>query len=124
MRDFASNIAPRVGIAPADHAATVVGTSVDLRNISGAAWVVATGAITGAGAFGAGFQESDDNSTFTFVPAAFVTTTAPTTLAANSVYELGYTGHKRYVRPALSKTGGTSIFASVVAVVKPERLPV
>lgn len=123
MRDIASDFAPRVGIGPADHAATVNGAAVDLRGIKGAFWTVATGAITGAGAFSAGLQESDDNVTFTDVPAAFVTSTAPATLAAASVYELGYLGHRRWVRPRLVRASGTSIFASVTASVKPERLP-
>ena len=109
MRDLVSNVSPVAAIAPAVQAAAADGAAVDLAGFDSVAFFVSTGAIVGAGDFGVKVQEGDDGATFADAAAGVVTSTAPATLAAASVYKLGYVGAKRYVRLSLTKAGGTSI---------------
>lgn len=118
MRDLYSNIAAVPALAPAVQAAAINGAAVDLKGADRAAIVVNTGAIVGAGDFGAVLQESDTTTSgdFADVAADLVDSDAPATLAASSSYRLGYRGHKRYIRVAVTKAGGTSIAAGAVAI--------
>lgn len=124
MRDLYSNLAAAVALVPAVQAAAVDGAAVDVRRASGVVFTVATGAIVGAGDFGAKLQESNDGVTFTDVAAKWVQSNAPATLAANSVYRLGYVGKCAYARVSLTKAGGTSIAAGAVAAIRPMDRPV
>jgi hypothetical protein len=118
MRSLQPNIDAVQLVAPAVHSGNNTATAVDLQGFESACLVVNTGAIVGAGAFGIKLQESDETAggTFTDVAAAHLTGTVPATLEANSVYRLGYIGHRRYVRSVLTKTGGTSIALGAVLV--------
>lgn len=117
MRDLYSSIKTALALAPAVQSATVNGVAVDLKGSGRVAIVVATGAIDGAGVFGAKLQESDaSGSGFADVTAELVDSNAPAALAAASTYRLGYRGHKRYVRLVLTRASGTSIAAGAVAV--------
>lgn len=117
MRDLFHNIGARAVIAPAVQSAAADGAAIDLLGFNSVAFVVSTGAIVGSGDFGVKVQESDEaGSGFADAPAGSVQTNAPATLAAGSVYRLGYIGDKRYVRLALTKAGGTSIAAGAVAI--------
>ena len=118
MRDLYSNIGAALAIVPAVKAAAETGAAIDLKGFGRVAFIVNTGAIVGDGDFGVKVQESDTDQTgdFTDAAAAVVDTNAPATLAASAAYRLGYRGHKRYVRLALTKAGGTSIAAGAVAV--------
>ena len=118
MRDLYSNIDVRPAINPAVQSAAADGTAIDLLGFNRVAFSVNTGAIVSSGDFGIKLQESDTTTggDFTDVDADFVDTNAPATLAATSAYKLGYRGHKRYVRLALTKAGGTSIALGAVAV--------
>lgn len=118
MRDLYSNIGAELALAPADHAAAAQGPAIALKGCNRIAFVVNTGAITGAGDFGVKLQESDTTTPgdFTDAAASVVDSNAPATLAATAAYKLGYRGFKPYVRFALTKAGGTSIFAGAVAV--------
>lgn len=118
MRDLFSNIAAKLALAPAVQAAAVQGPAIDTLGFDSLAFTVNTGAIVGAGDFGVKVQESDTTTGGDFTDAAtdVVDTNAPATLAANSTYKLGYTGHKRYARLAMTKAGGTSIAAGGSAV--------
>lgn len=118
MRDLASNIGAVLALAPAVQAAAVNGLAIDLQGFESVAFVVNTGAISGDGDFGVKLQESDTDQSadFTDVAAAQVDTNAPATLAASSSFKLGYRGHKRFVRLAVTKAGGTNIAAGAVAI--------
>lgn len=125
-RDLYSNIGAVQAIAPAVQAAAADGAAIDMKGFSSLAFVLSTGAIVGSGDFGAKLQESDQSgSGFADVPADFVQTNAPATLAASSAYRVGYLGNKRYVRLVLTKAGGTSIAAGAVAILgDPDSRPV
>ncbi len=118
MRDLFHNIAAVPALAPAVQSAATTGAAIDLKGANRVAILVNTGAIVSSGDFGVKLQESDTTTSgdFTDVAAAQVDTDAPATLAANASYRLGYRGFKRYVRLAVTKTGGTSIAAGAVAV--------
>ncbi|MBL4928783.1 hypothetical protein [Fuscibacter oryzae] len=119
MRDNYSNLAARLALAPAVQAAAIQGPAIDLLNVNRAAFVINTGAIVGAGDFGATLQESTDGSTgWADVAAASLKTNAPATLAANASYKIGYFGYKRYVRLSLTKAGGTSLAAGASVVLE------
>ncbi len=123
MRDLASNIGARLGLAPAVATAAATGPAIDTRGFGSVAFVVSTGAIVGSGDFGVKLQESDTDQAgdFTDAAAAAVKSDAPATLAASAAYRLGYTGHKRFVRLALTRVGGTSIAVGAVAVLSDAR---
>jgi hypothetical protein len=118
MRDLFSNIGVLQALAPAVKTASGDGAAIDLLGFNRVAFIVNTGAVAGDGDFGVKVQESDTATSgdFTDAPADLVDTNAPATLAATSAYKLGYRGHKRFVRLALTKAGGTSIAAGAVAV--------
>ena len=116
MRDLASNIGVRPALAPAVQAAATNGTSIDRKGFEKVTFIVNTGAIAGDGEFSFKVQESDDNSTWADAPAKYLIGEAPAELEANSAYKIGYWGHKRYQRLALTKAGGTSIALGAVAV--------
>ena len=118
MRDLYSNIGAVQALAPAVATAAANGAAIDLKGYNSVAFVVNTGAVVGDGDFGVKIQHSNTttNGDFVDAPADQVDTNAPATLAANSAYRLGYLGHKRYVRIALTKEGGTSVAAGAVAV--------
>lgn len=118
MRDLYSNIRTVLALPAAVQAAAASGAVIDLLGVGRMAFAVSTGAIAGAGDFGVKVQESDTTTSgdFADAPAAVVDSDAPATLAADSAYRLGYRGHKRYVRLALTKAGGTSLAAGAVAV--------
>ncbi len=116
MRDLYSNIGVRLALKPAVASAAANGESVDLHGFNRVSLAVNTGAIAGDGDFGIKLQESDSGSSnWTDVAADQVDTNAPTTLEADSAYKLGYRGFKRFIRPVLTKAGGTSIAIGAVA---------
>lgn len=116
MRDIASNIGAVAALAPAVQSAAASGAAIDTLGFGSVAFIVNTGVIAGDGDFGVKVQESDTDQSGDFTDATAVDTTAPATLAASSAYKLGYRGHKRFVRLALTKAGGTSIAAGAVAI--------
>jgi hypothetical protein len=118
MRDLASNIGAVAALAPAVQSAAASGAAIDTQGFGSVAFLLSTGAIVSDGDFGVKVQESDTDVSgdFTDADAGVVDTTAPETLAATSVYKLGYRGFKRYVRLALTKAGGTSIAAGAIAI--------
>ena len=116
MQDLVNNIGAVTSIAPAVLAATTNGSGVDLLPCNSVAFVITTGAIVGSAVMVPKLQESDDNSTFTDVAASDLQGTFPAALAASSTIKVGYKGFKRYVRPVLTLSSGTSIAAAVVAI--------
>lgn len=127
MRDLAHNIGAVLALAPAVQSAAIEGPAIDTKGFSSIAIAVNAGAIVGSGDFGAKLQELDTTTSgdFTDVAADFVDSNAPATLAASSTFKLGYRGHKRYVRLAVTKAGGTSVALGAVAVLgRPHNAPV
>lgn len=118
MRDLASNLSVVATLVPATQAATLKGTAVDLRGFDSAALVINTGAIVSAGLYVISLQESDTTTDgdFTDVAAGSMVGALPASLAASTVYKVGYIGAKRYVRAVITKTSGTSIDAGAVIV--------
>lgn len=125
-RDLYSNVGLKTAILPAVKSAAGDGITVDTKGYQSLTFVITTGAITSAGDFGVAVQESDaSDSGFAAAGADFVDGNAPATLAADSVYKVGYRGNKRYARLQLTKAGGTSIALGAVAVLgHPEVSPV
>lgn len=124
MRDLYSNISALPALPSASRSAADTGASIDLLGARRVVFVVNTGTVTGDGDFGVTIQESDDGATgWTAAPEEHVQTDAPATLAATSVYRLGYLGWKRHVRLSLTKAGGTSVQIGAVAVLSPLTRP-
>lgn len=116
MRDLVNNIGIVTVIAPAVLAATNTPAGIDLNGFGSAALVITTGAIVGSAVMVAKMQESDDNATFTDVAAADLQGAFPASLAAASTLKIGYRGNKRYIRPVLTLSSGTSIAASAIVI--------
>lgn len=117
MRDLASNIKVVTALSPAVQAATVNGVAVDTLGHGSCAFVLNTGAIVGAGDFGAKLQESDaSGSGYTDVAAADLVGSFVATAVADAAAKVSYIGFKRYVRLVLTKAGGTSIAAGAIAI--------
>lgn len=118
MRDLANNIGVVQAVAPAVLTATNTSAAIDLLGFNSAAVIINTGAIAGSGNFTPKLQESDTTTSgdFTDVVAADLVGEFPAALAAASVYKVGYTGNKRYLRTVLTLNSGTSIAASAVIV--------
>ena len=113
MRDLASNIGAVAALAPAVQSAAASGAAIDTLGFGSVAFILSTGAIAGDGDFGVKVQESDTDVSGDFTDATAVDD-APA--PRRQPYKLGYRGHKRFVRLALTKAGGTSIAAGAVAI--------
>jgi hypothetical protein len=119
MRDLYHHFGAAQALAPAVQAAAINGAAISLAGFNSALIVLNTGAIVGAGDFGAKLQESDEaGSGYTDVAADDQLGAFPATLAASTAYRVGYIGskRKRFIRIVLTKAGGTSIAAGAVAV--------
>ncbi|WP_426036493.1 hypothetical protein [Brevundimonas sp. DC300-4] len=116
MKDLHSNISPVVSLIPAAIAATANGAAIDLQGFDSAEFIVNTGAIAAAGDYTVKVQHSSTTTSgdFTDCAAADLLGALPASLAADTVYRVGYKGGKRYVRHAITKNSGTSIIAGIV----------
>lgn len=117
--DLKSNISPALALAPEVLSATKSDAPVvDLRGADSATFVIVTGAIAGAGDFTPSIRHGDaaDLSGDAAATADELIGALPASLAASSVYHVGYRGNKRYVRLVLTKNGGTSIAAGATVV--------
>lgn len=128
-RDQYSQQAIRTTIPPQSvpsNAGAKVGASVDMAGMKSCLFLISTGVFTaGTESLTPKLQESDNNTTWTDVPAAYVQSDAPNVLAASFSYRLGYIGGKRYVRPAVVVGAvGTAAMLAAVAVVEPLVRPV
>lgn len=116
-KDLYSNFAAVQAVASGLKSDAVDGVAIDLKGFYSALFVVNTGPVTGDGDFSFKVQESDEaGSGFADADADDVIGTAPATMAATSAYKLGYRGSKRFIRLAVTKTGGTSIQLGAVAI--------
>ena len=119
MRDMYSNIKTVQALAPAVQTTTINGASIDTKGSKSLAFAINAGAIAGSGVFALTVEESDDASTWTAAAAEAVQGALPTSMAANTVYRVGYIGFARYARIVLTKASGTSIASGAVAILEP-----
>ena len=115
MRELYNDVGLVQSLIPAVLAATATGAAIDLAGFNSATVLINTGAIVSAGDFTAKLQESDTTTggDFTDVAAGDLVGTFPASLAADTLYKVGYTGTKRYVRTITTKNSGTSIIAGI-----------
>jgi hypothetical protein len=94
----------------------VNGESIDLQGADSVLFAVTVGAINGGNDDSVvTIEDSADNSTFADVADADILGTEPT-LAANTAYQFGYIGAKRYVRAKFGIGTETNAAVSVVGV--------
>ncbi|MEU9654200.1 hypothetical protein AB0E00_35630 [Streptomyces sp. NPDC048110] len=106
--DIKNHLDPQPSLAPAARTASANGTGVDLANFDAAMVLIDVGTWTD-GAHTFEVQDSDDNAAFTAVDAAYLDGAEPVVDAAADdaqVYTVGYHGIKRYLRVAVTVTGG------------------
>jgi hypothetical protein len=108
-RDLAPSLEVAESIRPAVHSASVNGETVDLRGSNSAAVVFAVGAVVGAGNVTPKLQDSADGSSWSDVPADKLSAAFPSPLVQNSVFIVGYRGHRRYLRAVGTLNSGTSV---------------
>ncbi|NBZ87904.1 hypothetical protein [Stagnihabitans tardus] len=124
-RDQYSQQAVRTSVVPQAIAAAKAGTAVDLAGAKSCLILASTGAFAGAEVISVKLQEADaSGGPWSDVPAAYVQSDAPASLAASFSYRLGYLGGKRFVRPMFVWTSGTSAQVAALAVVEPLVRPV
>jgi hypothetical protein len=118
MKDTYSDIGPVATLVPATQSATLKGSTVDLQGFNSATMIVSTGAIVSSGLYVMSLQESDTTTDGDFADVADgdMLGSLPASLAASTVYKVGYKGAKRYIRGVITKTSGTSIDAGAVIV--------
>ncbi|MBN9242437.1 MAG: hypothetical protein J0I98_06555 [Mesorhizobium sp.] len=116
MKDGISGIGLVASLVPAVVSATTKGSNADLQGYNSATLIINTGAIAGDGLYVMSMQESDTTTDgdFTDVDDDDMLGAFPASLAASSVYKIGYKGTKRYIRAVITKTSGTSIAAGAV----------
>jgi hypothetical protein len=118
-REQASELKVLQSIVPAVYSATKDdGTIIDTRGADAATVIVNWGAIVSAGDFAASIEEGDESdlSDGATAAAADLVGSFAATAVASSVEKVGYKGSKRYIRPVLTKAGGTSIAAAASVV--------
>lgn len=115
MRELYNDIGLVSATIPAVLSATTTSAAIDLAGFDSATVLINTGAIASAGDFTAKLQESDTTTSgdFTDVAAGNLVGSFPASLAADSLYKVGYSGTKRYVRTVATKNSGTSIIAGI-----------
>lgn len=122
----ASTIVPAGG-----RTAATTGTAVDRMVGEGgfrsALFVVATGAMTD-GTHTVEVQDSPDGTTWTAVADEFLQGAEPAIGAADDskVFEIGYTGHQRYLRANVAVSGAPvtgGIYSAVVLLGWPRKMP-
>lgn len=117
-RDGTSCVEVVESLRPAVHTDTN-GQAVDLRGCDSAMIACTTGAIGGTADADTliKIEESDaSGSGYAAVDAGDVIGTQPTTLTANTIYQLAYIGSKRYIRIVIANGGATNVAAAGVVV--------
>jgi len=126
-RDIYNNLLTKVSLTNALRTASANGTGVDRAGFHAVYIVVFTGTITD-GTHTIEVQDSDDNSTYAAVADAYLQGAEPAIVAADDdkVFELGYTGAKRYVRVITTAAGTTTggVYGAVVVLGDPRVSPV
>lgn len=134
-RTVYSHVRAKASLAIAARTSTVNGTAVD-RQLSGASgtneWfgsamlLVHTGTITD-GTHAITLEVSDDNSSWGAAAAADLQGSLPSIAATDDdkLYEIGYTGTKRYLRAVTTPTGTTTggVYGATILLGFPTVLP-
>lgn len=117
LRDMVNKLQVEECLRPAVATTATDGETVDLQDCDGVMFAITTGAITGTGG-DASFvvEESDDGSIYAAAADTDIIGTEPTAVTANTVYELGYIGNKRYTRLAFDPGSETNVEIAGVAV--------
>lgn len=135
-RTVYNHVRAKASLAITTRTAAANGTAVD-RQLSGASgtneWygsamlVVHTGAITD-GTHAITLEVSDDNSSWAAAPAADLQGSLPSIGSSNddALYEVGYTGTKRYLRAVTTPSGTTTggVYGATILLGFPTVLPV
>ena len=117
MKDLHSNVGVVAAVVPATLTATNTSAAIDLQGFNSALVMIQTGAIAGAGDFTPKLTEcATSGGTYTDVAAADLNGTFAASLAASSVYKVGYRGNKRFIKTVLTLNSGTSIVAGAVVI--------
>jgi len=119
MKDLKNRIDVNLALSPVVHTATKSDAPIiDLQGANSATLIINTGAIAGSGDYTVSLRHGDasDLSGDAAAGASDLLGTLPASLAADSVYTVGYIGGKRYVRAVITKNSGTSIAAGAVIV--------
>lgn len=116
-RDFNACSDVEESIRPQVATGGVNGETVDMRGADSVLFAVSIGAITGSGGDATvTLEESDDSgSNFTAVADADILGSEPT-LAADTAYQFGYSGNKRYVRAVFALGTETNVAVAAIAV--------
>lgn len=133
MRQSLYNVAlTKSTIAPAAaRTATVTGTAVDRMTDEGgfrsALAVINVGVVTD-GTHTVVLQDSPNNSDWTAVADEFLQGSEPAITSANDerIYEIGYTGHQRYLRVVVNVTGSPvtgGFYDAVIQLGWPRHMP-
>ncbi|MFD9192990.1 hypothetical protein ACFWCA_32850 [Streptomyces phaeochromogenes] len=133
MRSSLYNVAlAKVTLAPAAvRAATATGVTVDRMTDEGgfrsALVLVNTGVVTD-GTHTVVVQDSPDNTNWTAVADEFLQGAEPAITSSNDerVYEIGYTGHQRYLRVVVNVTGSPAtggFYDALILLGWPRRMP-
>lgn len=118
-------------LMPAARTATATGTTVDLMTDEGgfrsAMVLVSVGVVTDA-THTVEVQDSPDNSTWTAVADEFLQGTEPAITSSNDerVHEIGYTGHKRYLRVVVTVSGTPTtggVYGASILLGWPRKMP-
>lgn len=109
-RSLYNTLVAKPTIAPALHAATVTGSTVDLLvqgDAARTAMVVINAGVVTDGTHTIAVQDSPDGTNWTAVADEFLQGTEPAITSSNDVqiHEIGYTGHQRYLRVVSTVTG-------------------
>ncbi len=119
MSELKNNITPVMALIPVAHAATKADAPIiDLQGAGSATVIIGTGAIASAGDYTISLRHGDASDLTGDAAASGdeLLGSFPASLAADSVYTVGYRGGKRYVRVVITKNSGTSIVAGAVVV--------
>lgn len=132
MRDIYSNVLVKASFKPVARTATANGTAVDRVDGANASMyqdalvVLNVGTVTD-GTHTITIEDSDDNSSFATVAAAYLEGDTPPALITSNdetVYETRYTGGKRYIRVVTTVTGSPStggLYTAEVVLSNPRR---
>lgn len=130
-RSLYNTLVSRSTIAPALHASTATGVTVDLLihgDAARSAMVVINAGTVTDGTHTIQVQDSPNGTDWTAVADEFLQGAEPAITSANDerVHEIGYTGQQRYLRVVSTVSGSPStggLYSAVVLLGWPRRMP-
>lgn len=130
-RSLYNTLVGRSTIAPALHAATVTGATVDLLvhgDAARSAMVVINAGVVTDGTHTITVQDSPDGTSWTAVADEFLQGTEPAITSSNDaqIHEIGYTGQQRYLRVVSTVSGAPAtggLYSVDILLGWPRRMP-